>query len=345
MKLSICIPTYNRARFIGEAIESVIAQATDEVEIAISDNASTDNTREIVTQYQKRFARFRYACNAENLGAELNGPKAIELATGDYCWILGSDDRISQGGIQTVLKALEAYPNLGGLHARNVGYNFEMTQRLPDGNPLLYQLRQTKLYEDAETCYAELGPYFGLCSGQIFNRRVIMEVINEGQWKDFCGVLGVQFYLAGAALKKAPRWLFIYEPCVDRRHGNMTFREDEPVPLHEDRVKDLEATVVFGEKVVRNLFGTKSVAYHASLKTAVAFAFASTIADAKIKEKLSSGATIQLLRLGLRYYARYPVFWIKAVPILLMPTSVVNLGRRIYRTVLTARFGPFFTSE
>jgi len=106
IKLSICIPTYNRANFLGAAIDSVIKQATEEVEIVISDNASTDHTEELVREYQTRFPRIRYHKAKENMGADRNFLKVAELATGEYCWLLGSDDALADGAISTVLPML-----------------------------------------------------------------------------------------------------------------------------------------------------------------------------------------------------------------------------------------------
>lgn len=106
IKLSICIPTYNRANFLGAAIDSVIKQATDEVEIVISDNASTDHTEALVREYQTRFPRIRYHKAENNMGADRNFLKVAELATGDYCWLLGSDDALADGAISTVLPML-----------------------------------------------------------------------------------------------------------------------------------------------------------------------------------------------------------------------------------------------
>ena len=51
--LSICIATYNRANFIGETLDSIILQLTEDVEVVIVDGASTDNTREVVESYVK----------------------------------------------------------------------------------------------------------------------------------------------------------------------------------------------------------------------------------------------------------------------------------------------------
>ena len=106
IRLSICIPTYNRAAFLGYALDSIIAQATDEVEIVVSDNASTDGTEALIRDYQTRFPRIRYHRNSENLGADRNFLKVVEIAQGEYCWLLGSDDALADGAITAVLSRL-----------------------------------------------------------------------------------------------------------------------------------------------------------------------------------------------------------------------------------------------
>jgi abequosyltransferase len=55
IRLSICIPTYNFGEFIGETLKSVTDQARNGVEIIVVDGASTDNTAEIVRDFQRRF--------------------------------------------------------------------------------------------------------------------------------------------------------------------------------------------------------------------------------------------------------------------------------------------------
>jgi len=106
-KLSICIPTYNRGAFIGETLESVISQATEDVEIVISDNASNDNTESIVQYYTQRFPRITFFKWEQNRGADKNYFKVVDLAKGDYCWFLGSDDCIKPGAIKRILNEIE----------------------------------------------------------------------------------------------------------------------------------------------------------------------------------------------------------------------------------------------
>ena len=114
VKLSLCIPTYNRGGFIGETLESIVSQATDDIEIIVSDNASQDDTEAIVRGFQERFPRITYHRFERNMGADKNFLKVVELATGEYCWFMGSDDKVENGGIATVLANLAKHPDLAG---------------------------------------------------------------------------------------------------------------------------------------------------------------------------------------------------------------------------------------
>lgn len=109
-RLSICIPTYNRAAFIGETLESIITQATADVEIVVSDNASTDNTENIVRSYSAKFQNLIYIRQVENLGADANYMNVVANASGQYCWLLGSDDTMREGALLKILTALKGEP-------------------------------------------------------------------------------------------------------------------------------------------------------------------------------------------------------------------------------------------
>lgn len=102
------MPTRNRARFIGEALESVISQAGDNVEIVIVDGASTDNTTEVVQRYQQKFKNLVYYRQEKNGGVDRDMAKAIELARGEYCWLFSDDDSLKSGAIKRILKEIES---------------------------------------------------------------------------------------------------------------------------------------------------------------------------------------------------------------------------------------------
>ena len=109
MQLSICVPTYNRAGFLYELLQSIVLNPPGHsVEVCISDNCSTDATEEVVRRCQKSAnIPIRYHRNSENRGPDYNYLKAVELAHGDYCWLMGSDDQLPPRAISTVRNQLK----------------------------------------------------------------------------------------------------------------------------------------------------------------------------------------------------------------------------------------------
>ena len=106
IRLSFCIPTYNFGEFIGETLESIVQQATDEVEIIVGDGGSTDNTAEVVRGFQSRFPRLTYHNFGKKGGVDLDLSKTVELAQGDYCWLMSSDDVLKPGAVERVLNEI-----------------------------------------------------------------------------------------------------------------------------------------------------------------------------------------------------------------------------------------------
>ena len=106
-KLSICIPTYNRAALLGELLESVAREASSQdVEIAISDNASTDDTRLVVEAFARRWPSLVYWRQPQNEGPDRNYLRCVEISTAPYCWLMGSDDCIAPGAVADVLASI-----------------------------------------------------------------------------------------------------------------------------------------------------------------------------------------------------------------------------------------------
>lgn len=108
INLSVCIPTRNRARFLAETLESVISQADERVEIVIVDGASTDNTREVVRCFHQKFDNIVYYRLKQNSGVDRDMARAIELASGVYCWMLSDDDALKPGAIKRMLNEIES---------------------------------------------------------------------------------------------------------------------------------------------------------------------------------------------------------------------------------------------
>jgi glycosyltransferase involved in cell wall biosynthesis len=93
-KVSVMIPTFNRARFLPDAVESVLAQDYPNIEIVVSDNASADATEKVMQRYASN-GKVRYYRNDRNIGIGANWQKLLyRYAGGKYGKLLADDDRL-----------------------------------------------------------------------------------------------------------------------------------------------------------------------------------------------------------------------------------------------------------
>src|SRR3989338_2915164 len=91
-KISVIIITYNRAQYIGAAIDSIVGQTFSDWELVIIDDASTDNTAEIAIKYAAQDSRIKFHHENINLGITKARNLALRLAQGKYIAVLDSDD-------------------------------------------------------------------------------------------------------------------------------------------------------------------------------------------------------------------------------------------------------------
>lgn len=112
MKVSIITASYNRKEYLKENIESILALKNDpldiEVEHIIYDDASSDGTKELVSGYKS----IKYIREEENKGPSYGRNKAIEQATGEYIFVLDSDDVVLQRTIYHFVKAAIDNPKI-----------------------------------------------------------------------------------------------------------------------------------------------------------------------------------------------------------------------------------------
>jgi len=104
--VSIGLPTYNRAHLLTQAAESVLAQDYTNIELIISDNASTDGTRNYCEELCRQDARVRYIPQPTNLGPWDNHIAALKGANGDFFMFLGDDDWIDRSYVSGCLQFL-----------------------------------------------------------------------------------------------------------------------------------------------------------------------------------------------------------------------------------------------
>ena len=92
--LSICIPTYNRVYYLDNCLNSIKFAKNNsdlKIEVCVSDNCSDENIEELIEKYKKDL-NLNFNRNEKNLGMAKNILKAVSMAKGEFCWILGNDD-------------------------------------------------------------------------------------------------------------------------------------------------------------------------------------------------------------------------------------------------------------
>lgn len=110
-RVSIGMPVYNGAQYIRAAIDSVLNQTYGDLELIISDNASTDETQAICEEYAKADPRVRYSRNPRNLGAGPNYDRCFHLARGHYFRWAAHDDAMAPTYLEKAVAALDAAPD------------------------------------------------------------------------------------------------------------------------------------------------------------------------------------------------------------------------------------------
>lgn len=109
--ISICIPTYNRAKYLENLLDNLIKLPLQSHEIIVVDNHSTDNTSELFKK--SKYKSIKFFENPSNLGMVNNWNRCIESASGNYIIIIHSDDSISSDLFTNYLKVIKSYPNAG----------------------------------------------------------------------------------------------------------------------------------------------------------------------------------------------------------------------------------------
>ena len=130
MKFSVVIPTYNRADIIAKSLDSIYSQTYTDWEIIVVDNASTDNTAEVIAKYLDK-GKLRYIVNEKNYERSYSRNKGMKLATGDFVSLLDSDDVLYPDCLQKAADFCIANPGTAFFHClyEILGEDYKLIKR------------------------------------------------------------------------------------------------------------------------------------------------------------------------------------------------------------------------
>lgn len=214
-QVSIIIPTYNRAHFIKQAVESALIQTYQDFELIVVDDGSTDDTKQVLADYAGRL-QYIYQPNQGRSAARNRG---IELAQGEYIAFLDSDDLWLPNKLSRQVPALDTAPdNVALVH----GYKQIVDEKL---NPIpLWETRLRRYYALAEKGQETYENY--LHSACIFTSTILIRksaLVAIGNYDTTLYALeDLDLYLR--LLLKSYTFTFISEPPLIkyRSHNNNT---------------------------------------------------------------------------------------------------------------------------
>lgn len=204
MKISICIPQYNRIPYLLKSLQTISGQEYDNIEVVISDDFSSDDTESRIQDLAPGYKYpLIYSRNTSNLGYDRNYRKAIELASGDYCFVLGNDDTLyAPDTITKLVKFLmdNDLPEIG----------FTNYAEFLNRDTVIQRAHQTAVIGSGARTALKYYSCFSFVAGLIYKRSSFMQYNTDKQ----DGSIYAQLYLGVLMILKGCRLFSIMEPMV-----------------------------------------------------------------------------------------------------------------------------------
>ena len=153
--VSVFMPVYNAEKYVAEALLSVLAQTHTNLEVVVSDDASSDRSAEILREFARRDSRVRLFVQERNLGVTANCNFLLERCSGDYVCFFAGDDVLKANCLEAMLKHAISDPNLAIV--------FHAAGRIDgESRPLPYPWNGARTHTGRLVDFLERGVYVGL---------------------------------------------------------------------------------------------------------------------------------------------------------------------------------------
>lgn len=336
MLLAICIPTHDgRGVQLRRLLDSLVADvaADDRIEVCVSDNASQDETANVVAEFSAGVGgRVRYNRHSENRGFTANLLQAVELSTAPWCWLLGSDDLVHADGVREVVALVERHPDVCGATLNRNLVSIKHPSVLLRDRPELLPSQPTRERElvGAEAIFRELGQLQDYISTQVVTRDSWVRAVRRAGPQALAqGRTYPHLLLIAMMIRERPRWVWFPREVVQQRIGVSAFFGDGPV----ENISVYEAGLLADRSAIwADVFGPWS-ALHRALLRKVWWRHFSTgvLLNHKLDSRFGPESDLRLLRVLPRYFWWLPAFWVSTLPILLVPGVFMRAARPLLR--------------
>jgi glycosyltransferase involved in cell wall biosynthesis len=206
-KVSIGVPVYNGAGTVKAMIESLLSQSFTDLEIIISDNASTDDTGTICQSYAARDGRVRYIRQSTNIGAEMNFKFVVAEARAAYFMWSACDDIRSPEFVEENVRFLDAHPSYVASTCPNC---FEGRSSAPVVFAIVGNLKQ-RIDAFLDNAWISHGIFYGLIRTDVLREcEVIGQAFFAADW-------AVDLYLASRGnIHRTEKGMMVSGAALDR---------------------------------------------------------------------------------------------------------------------------------
>lgn len=305
--LTIAIPTYNRADLLIESLNSVVDQISDGVEVLINDNASTDNTEEVVRTYLAKHSFLKYSKNSSNIGPDANFLSCLQKSKGSFVQLLSDDDILLPGAVNKILTTILINP--GASVIRTNCCSFLKSFNLSDLTSPAYGISEDIYFNNKNKFLEYVGYASVFMSTTVYNRRVFDEIKAP---EKYIGTCLLQTHLIFECLAKNQESIILSDVCVAARVGM-------PVGFSMVKVLVVEWKNVLYSTCVRNQYNKQIIdsIYNNNIRTS----FPPIIRDAHMSES-SYGSVFKVI---FSATWMFPGAWLFLYPYALLPKLL--LGR------------------
>lgn len=321
LRLSVCVPTYNRAALLKEALEALARQGNAdifaEVEVLVSDNASTDATQEVLARFQAEHPALplHSTQHQENVGMDRNILSLVRRARGEYIWIISDDDLLLPGALPKLLGWIRVHPGAGAFSLNARPFRYHPEERTA---PFLILKQDTQLSgpDEALDCLREWVTFISIMAF----RRDLVEGCN---YEERIGSTLITSFLFVDVLAAGMSFWVSREPLIALRAENSGgYNFFEVFVTNFALLMEYARTRGFSERTTRAvLLGQLRTYIRQNVKI---FKLRGMIGG--LTPDFADG-----IRRLWRVYHWHPVFLFQILPLLLLPMSLISRAYPLYR--------------
>lgn len=222
--LSICVPSYKGEFYIGEVLQSIVEQRLKGIEVVISDDSPDDRTGDAVKEYQDSNTKILYQKNKKTLGFDRNLLKVVSLASGEYCWLLGQDDKLLPGSLEKIFQITKRNEGLSLIHCNYTRYDNNLKKITASK---MISLDEDKKFDEAGNFLFKhtKNSYFDYLGTNIITMST--DIVNKRLWEkasktvdDYLGHNFIHCFVIAKMIKDNPNIFYIGKPQVWYRSKN-----------------------------------------------------------------------------------------------------------------------------